>query len=177
MKIHEITNFVRPEICEKIIQEISNTRTRPHRETTPFFHNRTQNINSFESKTELNKISQQMLNLAKILYRQDNLVIDYVDIVTWFNGQQMGPHSDSVNIQTGKPYDYCGSRVYSGVLYLNDNYKGGETYFTNKNIDVKPQQGKLVLFPADVEYSHGVRPVVTQNGNCRHTMPIWFKEI
>ena len=176
MKIHEIPNFVAPDICQKIVQEISITRTRPNNETQPFFHNRTQNINSFKSKILLHEIAQRMLNTAKVLYRKSNLVIDYVDVVTWFNGQEMAPHSDSVDISTGKPYDYCASRVYSGVLYLNDNYDGGETYFTNKNIDVKPVQGKLVLFPADVEYTHGVRPIITQDGKCRHTMPIWFKE-
>ena len=175
MEIHEITNFVDSNTCKQIIDEISVTPLRENHETQSFFWNRTRSIDNFPSKDILKNIRDKMLNVAKILYNQDNLVVDYVDVVTWYDGQEMQPHSDSVDINTGIPYSYCSSRIYSGVLYLNDDYEGGETYFPNLDKFIKPLTSKLVLFPSNVEYTHGVNKISTKSN--RFTMPIWFKKI
>jgi hypothetical protein len=58
-------------------------------------------------------------------------------------------------------YDQGGdSKVkYGAVLYLNDDYEGGEIYYPNVNIKIKPQCGDLVIHPTDLKYSHGVKTV------------------
>ena len=104
MEIHEITNFVDSNTCDQIVNEIFVTPLRENHETQPFFWNRTRGIEKFPSKDILKNIRDKMLNVAKILYNQDNLVVDYVDVVTWYDGQEMQPHSDSVDINTGIPY-------------------------------------------------------------------------
>ena len=175
MEVHEITNFVDYDTCDQIVEEILITPLRENHETQPFFWNRTRGIDKFPSSSLLKSIRDKMLNVAKVLYNQNSLVVDYVDVVTWYDGQEMKPHSDSVDIHTGIPYAYCSSRIYSGVLYLNDDYEGGETYFPNLNKSVKPLKGKFVLFPANVEYTHGVNKISTKN--YRYTMPIWFKKL
>lgn len=171
--IHEITNFVSTETCTNIIKEMSNTPIRRNSETQPFFWNRTRSIDSFPCKDELYKIQDKMLHVAKLLYGVEDLVVDYIDVVTWNDGQEMKPHSDSHDVVTGKPYHYCHRRIYSGVLYLNDDYEGGETYFPNHGILVTPKTGKFVLFPSNVEYMHGVKQVHTNTH--RYTLPIWFR--
>ena len=40
------------------------------------------------------------------------------------------------------------------MLYLNDNYKGGETEFLNQAIKIKPETGKLILFPPFWTHEH-----------------------
>jgi hypothetical protein len=41
------------------------------------------------------------------------------------------------------------------VLYLNEEYEGGELLFPTKNFAVKPKAGTCVLFPAGYSYPHG----------------------
>lgn len=62
---------------------------------------------------------------------------------------------------------------YAAVLYLNDNYNGGEIFWTNKNIEMKPKSGSLVIFPGDKEYDHGVRHV--KPGPIRYVLPAFIK--
>jgi len=41
------------------------------------------------------------------------------------------------------------------VLYLNEEYEGGELHFPTKNFAVKPRAGTCVIFPAGYSYPHG----------------------
>ena len=45
-------------------------------------------------------------------------------------------------------------RVLTYVLYLNDDYEGGETQFMYQKHNVKPEKGKLVIFPAHFTHVH-----------------------
>ena len=57
------------------------------------------------------------------------------------------------------------------MLYLNTDYEGGKTYFEEFDNVIEPEVGKLVLFPAGLEYRHGVTEVTRGD---RYTMPIWL---
>lgn len=48
-------------------------------------------------------------------------------------------------------------REFSVVIYLNDNFEGGETEF--QFTSVKPQKGACLIFPSNFMYSHCARPV------------------
>lgn len=48
---------------------------------------------------------------------------------------------------------------YAAILYLNDDYADGTLFFKNKNLDVRPKPGELLVFPGNEEYEHGVRHV------------------
>lgn len=54
-------------------------------------------------------------------------------------------------------------RDYSSVLYLNDDFEGGEFVFaknkSNIEVSVKPKCGRVVAFSAGAENLHGVLPV------------------
>jgi hypothetical protein len=62
--------------------------------------------------------------------------------------------------------------VWASVAYINDNYNGGEIYFTNKNIEIKPPKGSILVFPATEEYEHGVKHV--QAGPIRYVLPAFI---
>ncbi len=59
----------------------------------------------------------------------------------WDSGGSMGPHHDT----------YTGKRDYgvSAVAYLNDNYEGGELYFPEYKVKVKPTAGSIIFFPSN----------------------------
>ncbi len=51
------------------------------------------------------------------------------------------------------------SLEYAAVFYLNNDYTGGEIYFVHKNIELRPEPGSLLVFPASNDWRHGVREV------------------
>jgi predicted 2-oxoglutarate/Fe(II)-dependent dioxygenase YbiX len=77
-------------------------------------------------------------------------------------------HAESYNLlkyQTGQEYKahYDGGiidrRCVSPILYLNDEYEGGELEFVHFGIKIKPKKGNLYLFPSNYAYSHIAHPV------------------
>jgi len=51
-------------------------------------------------------------------------------------------------------------RTVSGVLYLNDNYDGGELHFPRLDgLMIKPKAGDFVVFPSTYLYGHESRPM------------------
>ncbi|XP_047440217.1 prolyl 3-hydroxylase 1 [Mugil cephalus] len=67
-------------------------------------------------------------------------------------------------------------RDYSAILYLNDDFEGGEFIFTELDAKtvtatVRPQCGRVVAFGAGKENPHGVR-AVTKGQRC--AVALWF---
>jgi predicted 2-oxoglutarate/Fe(II)-dependent dioxygenase YbiX len=44
--------------------------------------------------------------------------------------------------------------AYTIVVYLNDDYEGGELYFNDLDIKIKPQAGSIIMYPSSSPYSH-----------------------
>ena len=63
-------------------------------------------------------------------------------------------------------------RVLSGILYLNDEYKGGELNFQHQDITLKPKSGSLILFPSNYIYIHQSLPVLEGS---KYIVLSWFK--
>ena len=47
------------------------------------------------------------------------------------------------------------TRIFTIILYLNDVEEGGETEFITLNKKVKPQKGKVLVFPSNFMFPHG----------------------
>ena len=44
--------------------------------------------------------------------------------------------------------------AYTIVVYLNDDYEGGELYFNDLDITIKPEAGSVIMYPSSAPYSH-----------------------
>lgn len=69
-------------------------------------------------------------------------------------GGDMNPHADeepSLTQNIATPHGL--------VLYINDDYEGGEIYYPNLQLAIKPKAGSLVIHPGNSTYLHGVSPV------------------
>ena len=63
---------------------------------------------------------------------------DLLQLVHWPVGMSMPPHADNA-YPDGTPHE-MGYRDFGAVAYLNDDFEGGELYFTALDIVIKPRQ-------------------------------------
>ena len=91
----------------------------------------------------------------------------------WFPGEFQDPHSDCESIFHIDEYDTARMTAINNftsifiecaaLTYLNDDYEGGEIYFPDYDIIIKPEPGELIFFPGSEHYMHGVKKVTSGN--------------
>jgi hypothetical protein len=74
-------------------------------------------------------------------------------------------HSDNTDME-GNPSAWEKSKLVC-LLYINDDYEGGELDFRDHDISIKPVAGQLITFPGGFNNIHQVLPV---RGSTRHTI-------
>lgn len=119
----------------------------------------------FKSKTD---------NVRKIISQTLNVQLSEVvpSVVRWRVGDEQAPHADKQDVD-GSPNPYPENDIAS-LIYINDDYGGGEIYFPKQNVKLKPSAGSLVFFPGDINYLHGVTEVTD---GIRYTMPNFWSVI
>ena len=110
------------------------------------------------------KIGKERRELVEKFYSR-KLKIDNLNITLWNTGDFMPPHSDYGG-QNEFPW-----REYASLIYLNDDYDGGELYIPEWSITYRPKKGQLVAFPGG-KVRHGVREITRGR---RLTSICWFK--
>lgn len=93
---------------------------------------------------------------------------DGIQTVIWPEGVAMPPHQDDRHPNPAEPHN-TPWRFIASVVYLNDNYSGGEIYFPDRDQVIKPKRGQLIAFPG--AWWHGVHAVT---GGQRFTCPSWY---
>jgi hypothetical protein len=72
-------------------------------------------------------------------------------------GESLKAHHDAIyNLKTNTGYPRCD---ISAVLYLNDDYSGGELSFVKQKIKIKPKAGSVVIFPSTEKFTHYVNKI------------------
>ena len=75
-------------------------------------------------------------------------------------GSYLNLHVDQEWDHLGNPQGQDYPDVYSGLLYLNEEYDGGELFFPDINLRLKPKAGDLVYFKGDNSISHEIKTVL-----------------
>lgn len=69
-------------------------------------------------------------------------------------------HSDAyVYVPRDRAWRKALDRDISMLIYLNDDYEGGELEFKRLFYEIRPRAGMLIWFPSDVRYEHMAKPV------------------
>ncbi len=77
-------------------------------------------------------------------------------------GGKYNQHADSDHwVADKKKWVRSQDRDYSVLLYLNEEYEGGELEFVNQKYKFKPKTGMLVGFPSDHRYLHAALPTTS----------------
>lgn len=179
-----VNNILSPNECEKIVHYGSENMERlcTKEDANPHFNSVTLRINDIDD-SGVESLMLSMLNKTRKLilefWKQEHAYIDLASISCWPTGMGLGAHADNIYYDTGQP-NFVPFRTYSSVLYLNDDYKGGEFCWwdwdgqklslVNKSV---PIAGSLMIFGAGIDYIHSVGRV--KNGT-RWTVPMWFTD-
>ncbi len=101
--------------------------------------------------------------------------------VEWFEQPQLlkyeqggfySTHADSENfIREQNHWQRVMDRDVSLLLYLDDDYEGGELSFRNFDYQLRPRAGMLVYFPSDSRYKHKAMEVTS---GVRHAIVSWM---
>ena len=127
-------------------------------------------LHLLDANSELNKLLLEHYIAAVSEYkkRYTGVVVNNLEplqIARYEVGGHYTVHTDAM----GKA---GGDRVVSSVLYLNDDYEGGELYFPLFDVTYKPDAGSLVLFPSYYTYEHGAKPIKKGTKYC---VLAWYK--
>jgi len=160
-KVEVISNFISDEDCSAVIKYLDENDNSPDFPQLRYKNNH-----------ELRKtfVNPQSLEIADIILKYANK-LNYGDsyyVAEYFlslfkPGYAMHMHQDII-----------GEVVFthSIVLYLNDNFSGGELIIPELNFKHKPQKGDAVIFSPNT-MEHGVTEVL---GNNRYTIPFWLTD-
>lgn len=153
----EIDNFLSNEECNRLIEihkQLFISRGK--------FHNETEVLNvmyamSNDSENDIfiRYIHGKITDHIKAINKSN--FINFFEVVKWKEGLSMGKHFD---------FDF---HAWTSVIYLNDDYEGGETVVGENKIT--PRKGKIVTFQG-VSLLHGVNKVLKGD---RYTVPVWYR--
>lgn len=100
----------------------------------------------------------KQLNIGRGLWHEDYSALKYSV------GEEYLGHYDG-STDTG--------RAISALIYLNDDYEGGETEFPHFGIKLKPKPGMLALFPSNYAYFHIAHKI---NSGTKYALVTWIKD-
>lgn len=149
-------NFIQESECDELINLFIYNKS-----SSEFYNiNSTNTLKVCKIENELiQSIRDRVIKNCKAL-TNSKIYLDNYEIVEWPEGSYHPPHYDL-------PTD-----IFSSIIYLNDDFTGGETYFSESKI-VKPLKGSCLTF-SNSKYRHSVNKI---NSGTRYTFSFWFSRI
>lgn len=94
-----------------------------------------------------------------------------IHFLKYINGAKYHAHVDGQFFGDDDVAHRAVDRDLTCVIYLNEDYKGGELKFDLFNYVIKPNQGDVMMYPTTFEYVHSVKAVT----GTRYAIVVWFK--
>lgn len=169
-----INNYLEAEICEELrdyadqraFHQLEVIDTDPEKNTLT-------NMKSQDRITDqvsIDGISCSMINIFNDIYCNrlspffncDIEAYERPHILRYSAGGLYRAHADSENWDAAtNSWNRVINRDLSVLLYLNDDYEGGELEFPNQQYKFKPKAGMMVGFPSDHRYLHAAHPTLS----------------
>jgi hypothetical protein len=178
LNLKTVQDFISKEDAEEIIYFVSKIEKWEDSEGTSFWSNRclsAQNIYNNYNKDMgkyLYDLRSRIEENIKSHYGLDEVFPDLLQVIRWFPGMEQAPHSDNMkNTEHSAVHQH---RDYGAVLYLNDNFSGGKTFYPQYDFEISPEAGKLAIHPAETDHMHGVTKV--EDGVRYTIVSFWTKD-
>tara|TARA_B110001450_G_scaffold231593_1_gene233584 strand:+ start:132 stop:1178 length:1047 start_codon:yes stop_codon:yes gene_type:complete len=99
---------------------------------------------------ELRKTIDKLENIASFITKLPVVNQEQIQVVNYEKGGYYNPHYDACNApdidSKINMNGSTGQRVYTFLIYLNDNLRGGSTYFPKIDKYIEPKKGMGILF-------------------------------
>lgn len=144
----EILNFISKDECDYIINIIKQNhhKSKVVGESAESVYDSSRT----SSTSNLNRQDSVINNIHKKISNYLNIPIEKGEDLQgqlYKPGQFFRPHQDGFGSSSYKRHCLSsGNRTHTLMIYLNDNFEGGETNFPNQNKFVKPETGKAVIW-------------------------------
>lgn len=116
----------------------------------------------YHNNPELGKmlflIKDRILETVREAYGlKQEIYSDILQVTRWFVGMEQPPHSD--NMENTSHSEFHKHREFGIVIYLNDDFEGGRTFYPQHNFEIVPSPGKMAVHPATTDHMHGVTKI------------------
>jgi hypothetical protein len=139
---------------------------------TPLLHYYTLRDVDSESASWVHGITLQCKEKIEVDLRTPELFVESVFIACLLPGDSHIPHADNERREHGRWLpNHTPQRDYTGLVYLNDNFTGGELVFPDRDVVIIPKPGLFVGFPSNHKFVHAVPNVLSGK---RYSLPVWF---
>lgn len=172
-----LDNIISKEDCDYLISLVEHSDLWEGKVGDSFWSGRSINYHNLKKHDELAASILLFSNIEcseiiKKHYNETNIYPDLIQIVRWFDGMSQPPHADDMTNTEVKGLEH---RKYGSIIYLNDNYSGGKTYYPQHNFEVTPKSGRLAVHSGTPKYMHGVTEI---SGGTRYTIAsFWTNDI
>lgn len=113
---------------------------------------------------------------AKPIFSKEYSVNEYyflpINSVSRRIGPGLGVHTDEISPQHPQYNPFERIITHGFVVYINDDYDGGEIFYPQKGLSIKPKALSLVMHPGNKEYEHGVKEVLNTT---RYSLSWWTR--
>lgn len=173
-KVRIIENIASKEECEKIVNYVDEANLW-EMANHDFWHNRVVNARTIAKYNK--EIAELLISIRdrmkkQIIQRLDlkqEIYPDLLQVVKWPIGYSQPPHADAANLDgTDNGLSW---RDFGSIVYLNDNFEGGETFYENFNLTIVPEAGNMIVHSGDILHAHGVKEI---KGDIRYTIAVFW---
>jgi len=175
-EIRHINNFLTPDECDRIISFCEKNNLFNRSQVTDI--NKVTSIDALRTSysaflhNSSDPLFSSLIDKAAALNGRNISAVEGLQCVRYCEGQEFKFHFDS---KGGNDV----ARTLTFLVYLNDNYKGGETFFPIINYKVVPKTGRALIFQnldesmQPIIYSaHAGLPV---DAGTKYALNIWMK--
>jgi prolyl 4-hydroxylase len=160
-------NFLSGIECEEILStSLSFSRSRGSDPITAqgnIVKERTSSTARPDQKWE-NRIKNKIYDKIKFRFENNPFSIDHLEnlqMQLYEYHQEYKPHFDFFN--SNESVTIKNDRIATAIIYLNEGFSGGETWFPRLNLTVKPEIGKMLYF--EYKYSRDINEL-TEHAGC-----------
>lgn len=169
-------NFIIPEHCERLVEYF---KSKENWARVAFYNSWGDNLREDDIDIESFGFPRDYLrevaeNMHKYVEDAHGVKVKRVSthVQRWDTGAYATFHSDNSDLD-GNPSAWEVSKFVC-LIYLNDDYEGGELNFRDHDICIKPSVGMMITFPGGIKNVHEVKVV---DSGTRYTIGSFWDNI
>ncbi len=138
----------------------------------PLLHYYTLRDVDSESASWVHRVSVRCKEKIEVDLRTPKLFVESLFLACLLPGDSHIPHADNERRKHGRWVpNHTPQRDYTGLVYLNDDFTGGELVFPDRDVVIVPKPGLFIGFPSNHKFVHAVPKLLSGK---RYSLPVWF---